>query len=68
MPHYSWPLWEHDYKRLVHYTFITLAPPIQAHYENMPIQIYRKYIENFASKNWKFSDKKALIFSFLLKT
>ena len=28
-----------------------------------------KYIENFTSKNWKFSDKKILIyFLFLLKT
>ena len=28
-----------------------------------------KYIENFTSKNWKFSDKKTLIFFlFLLKT
>ena len=28
-----------------------------------------KYVENFTSKNWKFSDKKSLkIFIFLLKT
>ena len=27
-----------------------------------------KYIENFTSKNWKFSDKKLIFFIFLLKT
>ena len=27
-----------------------------------------KYIENFISKNWKFSDKKLIFFIFLLKT
>ena len=36
------------------------------HYEKMLIQMY---IENFTTKNWKFSDKKTLIFFiFLLKT
>ena len=27
-----------------------------------------KYIENFTTKNWKFSDKKSDIFQILLKT
>ena len=27
-----------------------------------------KYIENFTTKNWKFSDKNSDIFMFLLKT
>ena len=33
------------------------------HYENMPIQIHvQVYIENFTTKNWKFSDKNSDIF------
>ena len=31
------------------------------YYENTPIQIF-KYIENFTTKNWKFSDKNSDIF------
>ena len=35
---------------------------VRERYENKPIQ----YIENLISKNWKFSDKKNLIFFILL--
>ena len=38
--------------------------------EEQPITKTRlfKYIENFTTKNWKFSDKNSDIFKFLLKT
>ena len=62
---YEWH-WFHalELERLIGNVTTHLIYCLTWHYENRPIQIYRK----FSSKNWKVSDNKTLIyFIFLLK-